>query len=162
MLRLRGRPDLRRRLSLTRTHATTKRLHATNLLLSSIGSLLLIACSTSDPAPSGAPLPVIAQYSEASEAFPAAGIRGTVVEQDGCIRVRTDDDPRGRLLVWQPDYQIQRNGERIEIVDGSGKVVARVGESIDIGGGEVPAFEDRLKAPLPPACTGPYWMVAPP
>ena len=103
---------------------------------------------------------MIAQYREASNAFPEALMSGTVVELDGCIRVRSDAGSRGHLLVWQPDHRIQRNGERIEIVDGSGKVLARVGEQIRIGGGEMPraAVEKALKAPLPPACTGPYWM----
>jgi hypothetical protein len=137
-------------------------LHATNLFLSSLTGLLLIACSAPEPAPSGAPLPVIAQYREASNAFPTALMVGTVVEQDGCIRVRTDDDPRGHLLVWQPGHRIRRNGEQVEIVDGRGEVIARVGGPINIGGGEMPAVENYLKAPIPPACSGPYWMVGRP
>jgi hypothetical protein len=149
-------------LSLTRIHAKNVVVHATNLLLSSIAGLLVIACSAAEPAPSDPSLPVIAQYSEASNAFPTALIRGTVVEQDGCIRLRTSDDARGRLLMWQPSHRVHRNGERIEIVDGKGKVIARVGESIDLGGGEMPAIENYLKSPIPPACTGPYWMVGEP
>ena len=137
------------------------RLQAIHLLLITIAGLLATTCPAADPAPSDPSLPVIAQYSEAANAFPTALIRGTLVEQDGCIRIRTAEDPRGHLLVWQPSHRIQRNGERVEIVDGSGQRIARVGETADLGGGEMPAAND-LKAPIPPACTGPYWMVGQP
>ncbi len=64
--------------------------------------------------------------------------------------------------MWQPDHRIQRNGEHVEIVDGRGEVIARVGGPTNIGGGEMPAVENDLKAPVPPACSGPYWMVGQP
>lgn len=121
-----------------------------------VPDLLTIACTAS-----GEPLPVIAVSTEALDAFPAASLTGTVIEQDGCIRVRSDRSPSNYLPVWQPGHRIQRSGERLEIVDRRGEVVARVGEPIDLGGGEWPSAENYLATPLPPACTGPYWMASP-
>ncbi len=50
----------------------------------------------------------------------------------------------------------------IEVLDRNGQVVARVGEQIRMGGGEIPLtaeLERQLREPLPKECPGPYWLM---
>ncbi|MCY1071391.1 hypothetical protein OV090_42000 [Nannocystis sp. RBIL2] len=113
------------------------------------------------PAAAGA-VPVLPELREASDAFMEALLSGTLIEQSGCLRVSPDGKELGHLLIWQPGYTARRTGDRVEIVDGAGKVVARVGEPLRTGGGQVElndALRGQLKAPLDAACVGPYWLM---
>ena len=97
-----------------------------------------------------------------SATFMTALLVGKLIVKDGCLRVSASEDDRGHLIIWQPDYFLNSNGGVVEILDRSGKVVARVGEEIRMGGGEVPLTEDlqqQLREPLPEQCKGPYWLM---
>ncbi|WP_434419328.1 hypothetical protein [Nannocystis pusilla] len=113
------------------------------------------------PAAAGA-VPVLPELREPSDAFMEALLSGTLIEQSGCLRVSPDGKQPGHLLIWQPGYTARRTGDRVEIVDGGGKVVARVGEPLRTGGGQVElndSLRGQLKAPLDAACVGPYWLM---
>jgi len=81
-----------------------------------------------------------------------------------CPRVTSDSGLTDYLLLWPPDYGARvKNGE-VEIVDGSGQVVARVGEEVRLSGGAIPVDWDsekyrQLHYELPGDCHGPYWIV---
>jgi len=110
------------------------------------------------------PEPAVAfpQLRMRSGAFMAALLSGTLVLRDGCLGVSTGADFVGELIIWQPDYYLNRRDGALEILDRTGTVVARVGAPIRIGGGEVPRsvdLERQLRAPLPASCTGPYWLM---
>jgi hypothetical protein len=66
------------------------------------------------------------------------------------------------IVIWQPDYFLNDNNGTIEILNRDGKVVARVGSQISMGGGNLSmSVEDinrMIKNPLPPDCKGPFWM----
>ncbi|MBA3943417.1 MAG: hypothetical protein H0X37_02510 [Herpetosiphonaceae bacterium] len=97
-----------------------------------------------------------------SAAFMAALLEGKLIEQDGCLRVRPSDSGPSDLVIWQPDYFVNRNGLRIEILDRTGTVVARVGDVVDVGGGETSMtqeLEQQMRMPLPKQCDGPYWLM---
>jgi len=97
-----------------------------------------------------------------SATFMEALMEGTLVLQDECLRVRHDDGDEGYLIIWQVDYYVNNNAGAIEILDRSGQVVARVGEGIRMGGGEVPMTDrlrQQLRDPLPDECQGPYWLM---
>ncbi len=100
------------------------------------------------------------QLTSRSPAFMLALLEGTLVVQDGCLRI-TRDEGSSHLIVWQPDYFLNSREGTTEILDRNGVVVAQVGEAVRMGGGEVPveAFERNLREPLPAACTGPYWVM---
>jgi hypothetical protein len=87
-------------------------------------------------------------------------LEGSLTVKEGCPRV-VDTHGASHLVIWQPDYFLNSNAGTAEILDGDGVVVGRVGEPIRMGGGELPAtaFEHNLRAPLPVACTGPYWLL---
>ncbi len=91
-----------------------------------------------------------------SATFMMALAVGPLREQDGCLRIGND------LIIWQPDYFLNDNHGRVEILNREGKVVARVGEKTRLSGGEVPLnadLEQQLREPIPSACHGPYWLM---
>ena len=90
-----------------------------------------------------------------SMAFMLALLTGELVLEDGYLRID------GTLIIWQPDYFVNNNEGTIEILDRNGEVVARVGEEVSMGGGEVPIehINKLLKEPLPADCKGPYWLM---
>lgn len=86
---------------------------------------------------------------------------GELVVVEGCLRVNSSYSDTSYLLVWPPDFTLSTENDAIQILDGAGQVVARVGEAVRIGGGEVPAWVAPAHAerPLPDDCPGPYWIV---
>ncbi|MEJ2737532.1 MAG: hypothetical protein P8189_28915, partial [Anaerolineae bacterium] len=56
---------------------------------------------------------------------------------------------------------LRSEDEEIQVLDGTGQVVARVGEEIFMGGGEGSAsvMAKCVRQQLPVTCTGPYWIV---
>ncbi|GAP13094.1 hypothetical protein LARV_00836 [Longilinea arvoryzae] len=97
-----------------------------------------------------------------SVVFMTALLEGQLVLEDGCLRVVTGFAPQGSLIIWQPDYFPSQKGDQIEILDRNGLSVARVGESIALGGGEIQLSDDttrQLRESIPAACAGPYFLM---
>ncbi len=91
-----------------------------------------------------------------SAAFMAALTGGNLTLRDGCLYAGDE------LIIWQPDYFLNDNGGRVEVLDRKGKVVATVGEEVRMGGGEIPLtpeLERQLREPIPSQCKGPYWLM---
>lgn len=91
-------------------------------------------------------------------------LEGKLVLDNGCLRVKYFDD--NYLLIWPYGFSLRTKGKEIQVVDSDGQVVARVGDKITVGGGEVPGegvkefIEESITGqPLPDNCTGPYWIV---
>ena len=81
---------------------------------------------------------------------------GELILEDCYLRVDQE------LIIWQPDYFVNNNDGVIEILDRNGEAVARVGERVSMGGGEIEPIEHinkLLKEPLPQDCEGPYWLM---
>jgi hypothetical protein len=96
----------------------------------------------------------------------AALLIGELVVEEGCLRVRGETETQegaisiSYLIIWQADYFLTENNGRLQILDETGAVVAEVGETIYLGGGNVPSVDESyLREPIPPACTGPYWAM---
>lgn len=106
---------------------------------------------------------------------PSAAIRGELVlDEEGCIRI----DGGGTtdfLPLWPSYFELSTEGDEIRILDGEGDFVARVGGTIDTGGGEIhqggtprEIFEnlkglvgEDTAQELRERCPGPYWLVGP-
>ena len=93
-------------------------------------------------------------------------IAGKLVLHDyqRCPRVTSDSGLTDYLLLWPPDYGARVENGEVEIVDGSGQGVVRVGEEVRIGGGAILMDWDsekyrQLHYELPGDCHGPYWIV---
>lgn len=92
-------------------------------------------------------------------------LEGELIEKDGCLRVATDYDDTSFLVLWPYDFapQVGENGV-IEVMDGDGQIVARVGAKVRLGGGAMESsasqsYYDDLIPGLPiEGCPGPYWV----
>lgn len=95
----------------------------------------------------------------------AALIEGTLVVEDGCLRVARPDRA-SVLIVWPAEATLRTDGGMVRVADGRGRAVAQVGQPVRLGGGElsreaISALPGRpLRAPLPPNCPAPYWLAA--
>ncbi len=95
-----------------------------------------------------------------------ASFRGELVlDREGCLRVR---DEYGSLVpVWPAGFGVEASGGEVRLLNERGRVVARVGDDIEIGGGEAPPAErlagvnERTKRELQERCPGQYWLAAP-
>jgi hypothetical protein len=86
---------------------------------------------------------------------------GQLVLVDGCLRLESIYGDTSYLPVWPPEFALRSEDEEIQVLDGTGQVVARVGEEIFMGGGEGSAsvMAKCVRQQLPVTCTGPYWIV---
>jgi hypothetical protein len=86
-----------------------------------------------------------------------AALVGTLQLQEGCLYVQSLGG--GRLVpIWPPEFTLRVEGDRVLVIDGEGKVAARAGEEVYMGGGGGGADEWVLQQ-IPPACRGEYLIV---
>ncbi|MBC8445842.1 MAG: hypothetical protein H8D74_01445 [Chloroflexi bacterium] len=81
-----------------------------------------------------------------------------------CPRVKINNWPEDYVPLWPADYEARVENGKLEIVDGSGQMVARDGEEVRLEGGKLPkdwSSENyrQLYHELPCGCIGPYWIV---
>jgi hypothetical protein len=89
----------------------------------------------------------------------AALLIGGLLEEDGCLRVGEPDE--SHLVIWPYDHTVTAAEDgTLEVRDGSGQVVARVGDVVRLGGGQVPTAEDATPTEIPERCGGPYWIAS--
>jgi hypothetical protein len=93
-------------------------------------------------------------------------IEGTLVEVDGCLRIEDPHNPDGRLVLWPYRSDIRVTGDRIEVINGGGKQVARVGDRLRTVGVAVEdsramaGFDEMIPGMPIEGCPGSYWVVA--
>lgn len=80
-----------------------------------------------------------------------------MLDKSGCLRAGVEGS-EGSLMIWHHDFELRVTAESIEILNGAGQVVARVGEAIRMGGGEGGATINIPGMPIN-ACRGPYWIL---
>ena len=92
-----------------------------------------------------------------------ADLRGTLIEEDGCVRVK-DDRGKEFTLVWPPDLRLIKEGNLIRIESGlvSGlynERIFHIGDMVELAGGFVGQPDEQLMDTIPANCPGPYWVV---
>jgi hypothetical protein len=89
----------------------------------------------------------------------AALLIGELIEENGCLRVGEPDE--SHLVIWPYDHTVTAAEDgTLEVRDGSGQVVARVGDVVRLGGGQVPKAEDATPIEIPDRCGAPYWIAS--
>ena len=81
-----------------------------------------------------------------------------LIIKDGCLRAG------GFLLVWPYGFSLSADNGTFQVIDSTGKIVARVGDEIKVGGGADETPDGRVarvySAQLPSErCSGPYYIV---
>jgi S-layer protein (TIGR01567 family) len=81
-----------------------------------------------------------------------------LILKDGCLRAG------GFLLVWPYGFSYSADNGTFQVIDSTGKIVARVGDKIKVGGGADETRDGRVargySAQLPSErCSGPYYIV---
>ena len=80
--------------------------------------------------------PFFPQQKENPASYMDAELVGELVLKDGCLRV--DDKYDNYLPVWPYGFSLNTGGDMvIEVIDDNGHIVARVGDEIKLGGGEM-------------------------
>ena len=92
-----------------------------------------------------------------------------MVDERGCLRLKTayGDGPGDLLLVWPEGFEMSTENGPILILNGEGRVKARVGAEIQVGGGPIPASSaggsyEQLgrERGVPEECRrGPHWVI---
>ncbi len=96
-----------------------------------------------------------------------AEIRGELIlDERGCLRVRHQGGG-SPVIVWPSGFEAERSDGGVRILDREGKVVAKVGEAVYMGGGGTPirgnkAVDDRTRRELLRRCPGSYWVAGSP
>ncbi len=82
-----------------------------------------------------------------------------LVEDNGCLRTEYLD--KSFLLILPDGFSVGADEEGTLIIDGDGQTVAHVGDTIQVGGGEVSAgvVRDVTGGRMPGDCQGPYYLV---
>ncbi len=112
------------------------------------------------PAGNSSPLPFFPRQKDPHPDSMAALLVGKLVVADSCIRVNTSTG-RSFLPIWPLTYSLRTHGSAIEVVDGNGQFVGRIGEEVRLGGGIMTGDITRyLLEALPQYCRDPYWIVA--
>ncbi len=79
-------------------------------------------------------------------------IRGELLlDERGCLRVRHQGGG-SPVILWPSGFEAERSDAGVRVLDREGKVVARVGEAVYMGGGGTPirgnkAVDDRARPP---------------
>tara|TARA_B100000315_G_scaffold189898_1_gene179826 strand:+ start:1802 stop:3532 length:1731 start_codon:yes stop_codon:yes gene_type:complete len=128
---------------------------------------LVVACSFGPPQTTPPSLPGVFFIRQDESIAPretmAALLVGRLVAADGCMRVIADDGSTSYLPVWPPRFEMRIEAGSVDLTDSAGNVVAQVGDTIRIDGGEIGATESldaNLQRKLTEThCQGPYWVV---
>lgn len=89
-----------------------------------------------------------------------------VLDGEGCIRV-DNGDGRGFTPIWPPDHRASAEGRGVRILDGEGRVLARVGDEVELGGGyvgdvrRISGVDRRTARELVRRCPGDYFYAGP-
>jgi hypothetical protein len=106
------------------------------------------------------------------QSTPLLGVLGKLfLDRKGCLRVNDptlDSDDPGYVPVWLPQYKPDLEDDVVRILDRKGRVVARVGEGVFLGGGEIDTatleeynfMDERHLQELSERCPGRYWLVS--
>ena len=81
-----------------------------------------------------------------------------------CPRIQTESGITDYLPIWPPEYSLQMTDGLVEILNGSGEIVAQEGTEVVLRGSAIPHSWDsehyrQLYYNIPGDCHGPYWIV---
>lgn len=114
-----------------------------------------LAVGCADSSNSRQPVQYFPVQKEPAQAVLLSLVSGKLVVDNGYLRVSGD------LIIWPYGYSWKTEKKEIWILDDRGEKVMRVGDSVRIGGGEIPASfaEEKMGQKLPAGVKGPFWLM---
>ena len=110
--------------------------------------------------------PIYLPVQPPGEAREITHIEGTLVEVDGCLRIKDRNNTDGWLVLWPYRSDIRVTDDRIEVINRGGKPIASVGDELRTVGVVVEdsramaGFDVMIPSMPIEGCPGPYWVVA--
>ena len=137
--------------------------HLVLALMCLLGIVLIMATACNDTSSStSSSTPFFPVQKELGRMYPTALAGGKLVLDNCCLRLKDSAYDYSCLPIWPYGYSLSIEGKEIQVIDNNGKPIARVGDTITVGGGEISA-EIAAKysvQPLPDSCSGPFWLVS--
>ena len=124
--------------------------------------ILAIGCSNNSTDKTQ-PVPYFPVQKDVPQELMLALLPGTLVmDKDGYLRVNVTEDLQA-LVIWPHGYSLKIEGKEIQIINDKGQIVAKVGDTVKLGGGFVGVSdaEERIGHALPKNATGPYFISNP-
>ena len=89
-------------------------------------------------------------------------LEGQLVLSERCLYIQGEDVDSSHAAIWPLEFSLTVQNDSIQILNEDKEVVARVGDQVLVGGGEIPPlsqeeFEQRFLRPF--QCAGSYWLV---
>jgi hypothetical protein len=101
---------------------------------------------------------------EFAEATADGLLNGNLVFINGYLLVEVYESKvqAREIIIWPYGYSVSTDGNRIQVLDEKGQPRFRVGDNVQIGGGEVPSdfAEEKIGKPLPVGIKGPFWLAS--
>ncbi len=94
-----------------------------------------------------------------------AEISGKLVLDDGgSLRIEEHPGHTDTVPIWPAGFELDTSGDEASVLDEEGRVAARVGEKVYMGGGGIPEdqvtlADERMLRELFERCPGKYWIV---
>jgi hypothetical protein len=91
-----------------------------------------------------------------------------VLDEHGCIRLELSENGPAPTPIWPYEYETSvEDGEEIVVLDGRGRMLARIGDKVYLSGGFVgrtlegiAGVDPQTKRELRERCPGQYWYAA--
>jgi len=103
---------------------------------------------------------------KAGGGFPDAMSGGMLsVDEEGCLRMLSNGNDYSTTLIWRFDMSLDVRDGKVVVLNKDGKVVAREGVNVAMGGGELPNLNGvqpvsaEISRELQEHCPGEYWLV---
>lgn len=90
-------------------------------------------------------------------------LEGKLILSERCLRIESSGGGESHAAIWPVGYSFSADEAGVHIISASTQVVARVGNTIRVGGGEVPHPSDEAFAQGylgDSQCPGTYWIVS--
>jgi hypothetical protein len=151
---------MQRNVELKMTHKGFNLILLTQIVIILVVCEFLVSCQGNSEGTDSS-IPFFPQQHTPPTDFMGALLSGKLILEKSCLRIQ-DNDENNYLLIWPKDYSFNVEGDSVQIKDGSGYIVVKVGDKVNVGGGEIPSelIEDFVDKTFPSDCSGPYWSVA--
>ena len=81
-----------------------------------------------------------------------------VVDGRGCFRMRSPGQKLGLLLIWPAHFRLETGEGKVRILNGKGRVVAKPGDELRVGGGVTSDVAFDWERNVPKKCRrGAHW-----